>query len=418
MIVALIGAVGLSVDIGSAASHQRTDQSAADSAALAAADRLSGGSTIAAATAAGTNVAAIAGVPSGNLTINFLDSGRIATTNPLSVVWVQAKVTEAVPTFFMRAIGIATSDVSALAEVKFPKKCALCFLHPNASPALDISSNGGLSVTGGCVQVNSSANPAVTLTSGGGITAPCTNVVGTVTGGGPVTPPATVGVAPVPDPLAKLPYPTGAMTSYGSIAPGGTDINLQPGLYNRWDLGGSGGLVLSAGTYVITGGIAVSSGGGIRNCPVGPCPAGITPGGVTLFMTCSNWVPASPAAGPICAPCPVYGADIQVSSNGGITVTAPTSGTYQGVAIFYDRCNNGDLAITANGGVPVTGAIYAMSAPLKITANGPLTVKGLVVTATTQISANGSLTIAYDPSDPAQAVNANWLSWGNVRLVV
>jgi hypothetical protein len=418
MIVALVGAVGLSIDIGNAVAHQRTDQSAADSAALAAADRLSSGSTIAVATSAGIAVASLAGVPSGNLTINYLDSGRLPTTNILSVVWVQAKVTESVATFFMRMIGISTSNVSALAEVKYPKKCALCFLHPNASPALDISSSGGLSVTGGCVQVNSNANPAATLTSGGGITAPCTNVVGTVTGAGPVAPPATTGVAPVPDPLAKLPYPTGAMTNYGSIAPAGSDIILSPGLYNRWDLGGAGGLLLNPGTYVITGGIAVSSGGGIRNCPLGPCPAGVTAGGVTLFLTCSNWVPTSPAAGPICAPCPVYGADIQVSSNGGITVTAPTSGTYQGVAIFYDRCNSGDLAITANGGVPVTGAIYAMSAPLKITANGPLTVKGLVVTATTQISANGSLTIAYDPTDPAQAVNASWLNWGNVRLVV
>jgi hypothetical protein len=417
LIMALIGAVGLAIDIGNAVAHQREDQSAADAAALAAADRLSNGQTEAVAASAGTNVAALAGVPSGNLTINFLDGSRVATATPNSVVWIQAKVIESVPTYFMRAMGIAASTVSALAEVKYPKKCAICFLDPSASPALDISSSGGLSVTGGCVQVNSSGSPAATLTSGGGITAPCTNVVGTVAGAGPIVPPAVTGVAPVPDPLAKLPYPQPPMSTFASVAPGGTNTVISPGVYNRWDLGGSGNLYLNPGTYVITGGIAVSSGGGIKNCPApGPCPAGVSPGGVTLFLTCPNW-PGTGAAGPICG-CPTtYGADIQVSSNGGLSVTAPTSGTYQGVAIFYDRCNNGDLAITANGGVPVTGAIYAKAAPLKITANGPLTIKGLVVTATTQISANGSLTVSYDPTDPAQAVNANWLSWGNVRLV-
>jgi hypothetical protein len=87
------------------------------------------------------------------------------------------------------------------------------------------------------------------------------------------------------------------------------------------------------------------------------------------------------------------------------------------VAIFFDRCNNGRLALTANGGVPVTGAVYAKASPAYITANGNLTVAGLFITATMQISANGNVSIAYDPTKPEQKVQANWLAWGNVRLI-
>jgi hypothetical protein len=347
-------------------------------------------------------------------------------------VYVQSQVVESVRTFFMVAIGIPASSVSGFAEVKFPKKCALCFLDPFASPALHISGNGGVNVTGGCLQANSSASPAVALDSSGGVAAPCTNVVGTVTqsGGGTINPPASTGVAPVPDPLSGLPYPTPPMTPYGSVFPGDTNTVINPGVYNQWALGGSGNLYLNPGTYVIVGppsdSVAVSSAGAIKNCPSSPCPTGtlfpgggtttVQPGGVTLFFTCSTWPGASTAAGPIC-PCPsTFGSNLNVSSNGGLQITAPTTGPYQGVAIFFDRCNTGSIAITANGGVPVTGAIYAKSSPLYLTANGPITVAGLMVTARADISANASLTVSYDPTNPAQAVRSSWLRWPIARL--
>jgi hypothetical protein len=436
MIVALVGAVGLSIDIGNAVAHQRTDQGAADGAALAAADRLSNGLSLATATSAGNAAASLAGVPSGNVTMNYLDAGRNPQTDPKRVVWVQAVVNEGVPTFFMKAIGIGTSNVAALAEVKYPKRCALCLLDPSAGPALDISSTGGLTVTGDCLQVNSIAGSSVALTAGGGISAPCTNLVGGVTGNPAlINPTANTGVPQVPDPLIGMPYPTGSMpvNTGAPITPGNTDTVINPGVYSQWALGGTGNLYLNPGTYVIVGppsdSVAVSSTGGIKNCApiVGAiCPSGLlngvltqlTPGGVTLFFTCSNYNNlTSPAAGPIC-PCPsTFGSNINVSSNGGLQITAPTSGTYQGVAIFFDRCNIGDIRITANGGVPITGAVYAKASPAAITANGNLTVAGLFITATLQISSSGNVSIAYDPTKADQKVNANWLRWALPRLV-
>jgi len=446
MIVALIGAMGLGIDLGNAASHQREDQSAADGAALAAADRISNDQTLGQATTAAQTVAALGGVPSGNLTVNYLDGSRNPTGNKDNVVWVQTKVTETVATFFMRAIGIGTVNVSALAEVRFPRKCAICLLDPSASPAADLSSGGTINVSGGCLQVNSSANPD-TQTSGGtgSINAPCNNLVGTP--GSPVliNPAPATGVAPVPDPLAKLPYPqppVPAPTTYngGGVYPDNTNTVAIPGVYSEWALGGSGNLYLQPGLYVITGssgsgGVSVSSGGAIKNCPAAPCtgmtgtpvnggpPVTVSPGGVTLFFTCSGYWPNSTggSAGPIC-PCPsTVGAALNISSNGGLQITAPTSGPYQGVAIFFDRCNSASINLTANGGVgapaaPAVGAIYAKAAALNLTANGAANLAGLVITATVTLSSNSNLNISYDPTNPAQAVLAQWLSWGQARL--
>jgi hypothetical protein len=439
MIVGLIGAVGLSIDIGNAVAHQRTDQGAADSAALAAGDRLANGLTLAAANSAGFAAANLAGVPSANLTLNYLDSSRNPSTDTRRILFVQATVNEGVSTFFMKAIGISTSNVAALAEVKYPKRCALCLLDTGASHALDISSSGNLTVSGDCLQVNSSAADALQLSSGGGVNAPCTNLVGGITGNPAlVTPSANGGVPQVPDPLIGLPYPTGSMYDgrASTIAPGSTDMVINPGMYRQWALGGSGNLYLQPGTYVIVGppsdSVAVSSGGAIKNCAGGlgvVCPSGLlnltgpltqlNPGGVTLFFTCDPQYNnlTSPAAGPIC-PCPgTFGSNMNISSNGGLQITAPTSGTYQGVAIFFDRCNTGSIAITANGGAPVTGAIYAKASAASITANGPLTVAGLFITATMQISGSGSVAINYDPTQANQKVNANWLKWALARLV-
>jgi hypothetical protein len=426
MFVVLIGAVGLSVDIGNAVAHQRTDQGVADSAALAAADRLYNGMTLAAATSAATNVATLAGVPSGNLTMAYLDGSRNPTTNPNSVVWVQAKVNESVPTFFFRAIGIANSNVASLAEAKWNKKCTMCLLDLNASPAADLSSGGSINVNLGCLQVNSNANPATTTSGGAGaINAPCTNIVGTPGTPALINPAASTGVPPVPDPLAKLPYPIlGGTCSGGSVIVADTNVVISPGCYTDWQLGSSGSLYLNPGIYVLTGlggespGIAISSNGSIKNCKLAPCPPGVTAGGVMIFFTCSPYYTgSSPSAGPIC-PCPATGgADIVVSANGSMTITAPTSGTYQGIAIFFDRCNNGRIELSANGSAGFEGAIYAKAAPALITANGNLPVSGLFITATVKLSSNASLIITYDPTQANQQVNANWLSWGSVRLI-
>jgi hypothetical protein len=132
---------------------------------------------------------------------------------------------------------------------------------------------------------------------------------------------------------------------------------------------------------------------------------------VTLFFTCASYPSAS------CA-CPsTFGSNISISSNGGLQIVAPTTGTYAGVAIFFDRCNSGSIALTANGGTPVTGAIYALASPLLLSANATATLAGLVVVGTSTISGNGGITVAYNPlTDPAQRIGSAYLQWAIPHL--
>jgi hypothetical protein len=86
------------------------------------------------------------------------------------------------------------------------------------------------------------------------------------------------------------------------------------------------------------------------------------------------------------------------------------------VAIFFDRCNTGAIELSANGSTPVTGAIYAKSSALLLTANGNMGLAGLVVVGTATLSGNGGINLAYNPSDPAQRVGAQFLTGGVPRL--
>jgi hypothetical protein len=419
--VLLIAAVGLAIDFGGATNVKRNDQNAADAAALAGAVVINQGQSLATATDRAKTSAGRNGVSPSGLTIQFLKGDGSTATVPTDVKTVRATVTETWSTYFIRLVGFPNVQISALAEVRMPKPCGFCVMDNGASPALQLSATGGVTVTGGEVQVNSNGSPAVVLDSSGSIVAPGTNVVGSVSlqSGGTISPPLATGVAKVPDPLAALPYPKGPFTNNGRVDVGDVTRTINPGLYTQWALGGAGSLNLNPGTYVIVGppgdSVAISSSGTIRNSPA--CAAGQTTNctptgaGVTLFFTCSSYPSAS------CA-CPsTNGSDISISSGGNLQIVAPTTGTYAGVAIFFDRCNSGRIALTANGGTPVTGAIYALASPLLLSANANATLAGLVVVGTSIVSGNGGITVTYDPlNDPAQRIGSAYLQWAMPRL--
>ncbi len=412
--------LSFAIDFGGATNVKRNDQNAADAAALAAAVIINQGQDLVTARDRAKTAAASNGVPASALTVQYLKGDGSTAVDRTEVKTIRATVTETWATYFIRLVGFPTVKISALAEAKIPKPCGLCIMDTGASPSLHLSANGGITVTGGELQVNSNGTPAVVLDSSGSISAPATNIVGSASlqSGGTINPAANTGVALVPDPLAALPYPKGPFIDYGSVAPGDVNKTINPGIYHQWALGGAGNLFLNPGTYVIVGppsdSVAVSSGGSIRNSPpcVGPSTTNCTPAGagVTLFFTCSSFPSAS------CA-CPgTFGSNLSISSNGGLQIIAPTTGTYAGVAIFFDRCNTVSIALTANGGTPVTGAIYAKSSPLLLSANGSATLAGLVVVGTSDISGNGGISVSYDPTNPAQNIGPAYLQWSLPRL--
>jgi hypothetical protein len=68
------------------------------------------------------------------------------------------------------------------------------------------------------------------------------------------------------------------------------------------------------------------------------------------------------------------------------------------MAIFFDRNNTSTLSLQSNGAATITGTVYAKSAQISTTGNGGYTINGTVIVSTALTSANGGLTLNYDPN--------------------
>jgi hypothetical protein len=107
---------------------------------------------------------------------------------------------------------------------------------------------------------------------------------------------------------------------------------------------GGSTLNLCPGTYVIDQGTFDLKGGGTINAP--PSSGCSSSGGVTIFLT-NHTTSGNPA-------------DVSIASNSTLNITAPTSGSLSGIALFQDRVNCTSCSNSLGGGSTqnITGAIY------------------------------------------------------------
>ena len=345
-LVVLLGAAGLSVDMGYLRYQRRLLQSAADSAALAGAAQLgAGGSALQAQTAA-ENDSALNGFPQGG--------GVTITTTPTTINGngntLQVQISKSYPTFFMRILGgsFSTVNVSTTATAQYlgGRGCIYALAGGGG-----INLNGRASVDVPNCNVISNQN----ITGGGSIRAAAVGAHGRSIG---TTPPAITGTVETSDPLNYLAAP--------GAGAGCTDINysndhagpqppLNPGRYceivlnpavpgrrgqpgtpaNRSDL------TFRAGTYVITG--APGKNGGLDLEGNGTITG---TAGVTFYIA--------------------VGA-VTVGANQTIHLSAPTNDPYAGILLFQPAGNNATATITGNGGGSyVEGALYFPNATLNL----------------------------------------------------
>ncbi|GAC1341602.1 MAG: pilus assembly protein [Candidatus Dormibacteria bacterium] len=283
-------------------------------------------------------------------------------------------------------LGIGSLSTGSSARIALSTACpAFCVLNPRLPGALTVSgSPASLAIAGGSLVVNSSAPDGITINTGTLALNPGDGSIGVVggfrtVGGGSISPTPAIGVPPVVEPpvLANMPvpaFPPG--TAVQSMPPITTDLYLNPGVYNRIDVTGGGHAFLNPGIYVITGGMSAVAMGEIDS--VAP--------GVTLYFTCSSW----PAP---CAPGQA-GASLSLDGTGDADLTAPASGTYQGLALFYDRNNTSSTVSTGSSALEVHGTIYSRSGGLEVTGNAAATpidsaiiVDHLTITGTSSINA-------------------------------
>ncbi len=408
MMVVMLGMLGLIIDGGLLLIERRSAQSAADAAAIAAALDLVQGHSAASATASARYYAAQNG---------YNNDGTTNTVNvsipPTSGPWAgnsnfaQVIITQTLTTFFIQVAYSGLSTASALATAgitNVPAPYALIALNHTACGALTVNGNGKLEVEGAGddergrgIMVNSSCASALRVTGNAKVEAGFIHVVGGYqTSGNPeISPLPQTGRSLISDPLAglnppdlaSLPVRNGTAANPVNYQINGNEqVDLLPGIYY-------GGISISGNARVNLRddsgqpGIYVMAGGGLSVTGNGQ----LNGDNVFIYNTIDTTNPFG--AGD-------YGS-IDLTGNGNVHLTPPTSGPYEGLLFFQDRNNNKPFKVAGNGELDDVeqGTLYFPSAACEFTGNGHEAEASQVICDTISISGNGELEIEYEDDD-------------------
>ena len=338
----LIGIVGLGADYGLWMQTHRSMQNAADSAAASAATAYAVGNTGSAtqAKAVASSYGFVHGTDGVTVTVNRppISGSYLGNSNAVEVIISGTRtanfssiISSDSGTITARAVGLASGNGSG---------CVL---------ALDTTASGADTETGttdvklnGCSLYDNSNNSssALRIVGAATLTAQSVNVVGGISGQSAITTTqgTYTGVTPAVDPYAgvAMPAATGALDTTCC-----NDGTYSPGIYkNGMKLTAHANVTLNPGTYYLQGDLDISGN------------SSLTGTGVTLVFTSSNGNSYA-------------GATINGGAN--VSLTAPTSGTFSGIAMFGDRNMPLGTQYTFNGGSTqnIIGAVYLPRASVK-----------------------------------------------------
>ena len=417
--VPLLGVLGLVVDVGWAYFRKEAAQTAADAAASAAAQAAYVAAGGAAPSCSTTGVACYAdeytcpstftGAPANNIVAGcmyakengFVSTGKqkvtfqsgvgIAPTSSGVTVgyWVVVRVKEQIPQLFSAVMGFPNSTVVARTTTGTREGSSggcVITLNPTASGA--ISMNGTTNLTTGCgVFNNSSASDAINIVGGGNITTTGTaktDIAGGWSGSGTISPAPRTNQPHLDDPFGDMAPPTWSGCSTTSVSLGSHDTRtLTPSgstpyvICGNIDLGSQSSLTLNPGLYVVTGYINLGA------------QTSMTGSGVTIYL---------PNAG--------------VSMAGGATVsiTAPSTGTWQGILFYQRRGNSTDSTLVGGTAQAMNGVLYFPSSHLNYTGGS-----GTSATATTIVS--DTLTLVGNSYISAAATTGYSGTVGGVAMI-
>ena len=425
-LVALLGFVGLGMDMGALRYQKRLQQTAADGASIAGATNLTyGGVQTGAQSAAASNGFTDA---SGNDATGCSNSTAVGTVcvqinNPPQAVtvngtaipagphagdanYVEAIVAVVQPTYFMRIFGVDRETITARAVATNlaggtsgnttgclytlgPPSAAIEGVNINGSatlnaPTCGIVDNGNYNTKGNKLDVNAG-------TFGVSGSANVSGPGGTVTCGGSTTNCPTYGTPASSDPMgSKTPPCTFPCTLAGSAVSingngnftgsGVTYSNgvytVSPGVYSSFSISGTGGgnsVVFSPGTYIFDGNTGTNA-----DTMTIPGNATISGNGVTFYFT--------------------NDASIQTNGTPTINLTAPSTGTYQGILMWQDK-NDSNVGPAPNGptlggnsGTQYNGILYFPSDQLTFYGNNVSYSVGVVVSDSLALSGNPDVT--------------------------
>jgi len=287
-----------------------------------------------------------------------------------------------------------------------PQNIGLILLQPTGT-GLNVSGNASVQVVNAPIVSNSPSSQVYSLSGTGSVSASYHDVAAaSLAQTTQIVGPINTNVPAAADPLRPLAppnaaaYPTAATSTFvpaTTAITAATDIvaatgnpvaatacgccgccgtQLQPGVYN-------GGIVVSGNSAVtLAPGVYVCNGGGFQISG----NASVTGDQVLIYNT------GGASAGPI-----------NVSGNAAIQLSAPTSGSYQGICIYQDQGLGQTLSLSGNGSCQITGMVYAPSATVQISGNSNVsgnTMGGGYIVNSLQVSGNATVTINHGNNLP------------------
>jgi hypothetical protein len=135
---------------------------------------------------------------------------------------------------------------------------------------------------------------------------------------------------------------------------------LTPGCYGGLTISGSGTVTLAAGLYYIDGPFKITGSGTVSGT------------NVTIYLPNSS------------------GASFTTSGSGTLNLSAPTSGSYNGILFYQNPNNTADMSINGSGTLNLQGIIYAPGSNLTMNGSGSSQFYTALVTNSLTFNGSGS----------------------------
>jgi len=356
----LLGALGISVDVGVWYSTKRVVETSADAAAIAAAYRLAEGDSatmIQAAQQDAVRNGFVAGAPSTMAVRNPPASGAYA-GNPAAV---EVALSERRPLMFSSLFlqdGV-TISARAVAMAKVTGDACVLALDPTAAGAVTVQGSTTVDMSHCAVAANSSDPGAIAIGGNAALTADTLWTAGNYTVGNStdlsLQQPATTNAWPLTDPFADTQVPPLGGCTANHLSFNGVTQTISPGVYcNGLGIGSQSTVTLNPGTYYIDGGnLSIAAQATVT------CACSGSGDGVTIVLTSSS------------------GANQigRVIINGGanVTLNAPSDpgADFPGLLFFQDPRATATQPSKFDGGATMnlTGGIYFPAQQIEWTGN-------------------------------------------------
>ena len=391
----LLGMAALTIDVGLAYVARRDMQNAADAAAMAGADALLEGQSSVLATNAARDLALQNGYDNAaadvTVTINVPP-----TSGPHSgdSDFIEVFIAHPIDTILASAVGKTTPfEVSARAVVgidRTPKPYSIITLSQTACQSMQFNGQVNLTVIDAGTLTNGECSVDAFSTNGTVNVATAANhVVGgwnmTGNSGDVFVPPSRAGH--FDDPLIGVPVPTPTSEPVQTCPTYGGEpgtVTLQPGVYDCtinppvvW------GLQFEPGDYYITGGIVLNGNGDVTfgqglyflqgQGLIITGNATVTGDGVTFYIDEGQ---------------------VTLTGTGDTQLTAPTSGTYEGIVIFQNRSLTTTVNMSGDAIADGWGAVYAAGAQIRLVGNTGSTLHQFI-SDTFLMDGNSNITVDY-----------------------